>query len=137
MKHHNNFYTMAHLVVAAIRLHEYRHAGPPAMEHICEALSISIEEGNRLSLKLKSLDIIEMMEKPGEVRLFVKDHVKIETIPDQAESRSMQSALEEFKKSRTEEIDKIKSIQSSYADKKKKLHEELEQQLKNSLKKTI
>jgi hypothetical protein len=49
----------------------------------------------------------------------------------------MQSALEEFKKSRTEEIDKIKSIQSSYADKKKKLHEELEQQLKNSLKKTI
>lgn len=136
MKHNNNFYTMAHLVVAAIRLHEHRHAGPPAMEHVCEALSISIEEGNRLSLKLKNLDIIEMMEKPGEIRLFVKDHLKIETIPDQAESPSMQSALEEFKKSRTEEIDKIKSIQSSYADKKKKLHEELEQQLKNSLKKT-
>lgn len=135
MKKKNNFYTMAHLVVAAIRLHEHRHAGPPAMEHICEALSISLEEANRVSLKLKNLDIIEMMEKPGEVRLFVKDHVKIETIPDQAESTSMQSALEEFKKSRTEEIDKIKSIQSSYADKKKKLHEELEQQLKNSLKK--
>jgi len=135
MKKKNNFYTMAHLVVAAIRLHEHRHAGPPAMEHIREALSISLEEANRVSLKLKNLDIIEMMEKPGEVRLFVKDHVKIETIPDQAESTSMQSALEEFKKSRTEEIDKIKSIQSSYADKKKKLHEELEQQLKNSLKK--
>lgn len=135
MKKNNNFYTMAHLVVAAIRLHEHRHARPPAMEHICEALSISLEEGNRLSLKLKDIDIIEMMEKPGDVRLFVKDHIKIETIPDQAESTSMQSALEEFKKSRTEEIDKIKSIQSSYADKKKKLHEELEQQLKNSLKK--
>ena len=136
MKEKNNFYTIAHLVVAAIRIHEHRHAGPPTIEHICDALTMSLEEGNRVCLKLSDLDIIEMLEKPGEARLFVKDHLKVETIPDQPESTPIQSALEQFKKSRTEQLDKIKSIQSTYADKKKKLHEELEQQLKNSLKKT-
>lgn len=137
MKEKNNFYTIAHLVVAAIRLHEHRHAGPPAMEHICDALSMSLEEGNRVCLKLRDIEVIEMLEKPGETRLFVKDHLKIETIPDQTESTPIHDALEAFKKSRTEQIDKIKSIQSTYADKKKKLHEELEQQLKNSLKKKV
>ncbi|MDA8402796.1 MAG: hypothetical protein M0Z56_01160 [Desulfobacteraceae bacterium] len=137
MKNKNKFYGMAHLVVAAIRIHEYRHAGPPAIEDICNALSMSLEEGNRICLKLRDMEIIEMLEKPGEARLFVKDYLKIETIPDQPESTPMKSALEQFKKSRTEQLDKIKSIQSACADKKKKLHEELEQQLKNSLKKPV
>ncbi|RJP94055.1 MAG: hypothetical protein C4518_04365 [Desulfobacteraceae bacterium] len=135
MKGKNNFYTIAHLVAAAIRIHEHRHAGPPTIEHVCEALSMSLEEGNRVCLKLSDLEIIEMLEKPGEARLFLKDHLKIETIQDQPESPPIQSALDEFKKSRSEQLDKIKSIQSTYADKKKKLHEALEQQLKNSLKK--
>lgn len=135
MTEKNHFYTTAHLVVAAIRLHAHRHGGPPAIEHVCEALAMSLEEGNRICLKLSDMEIIEMLAKPGEARLFVKDHLKIETIPDQTETLPLQSALEQFKKSRTEQLDKIKSIQSTLSDKKKKLHEELAQQLKNSLKK--
>ena len=94
MKGKNNFYTIAHLVVAAIRLHEHRHAGPPTIEHMCDALSMSLEEGNRVCLKLSDMEIIEMMEKIGEARLFVKDHLKIETIPDQPESAPIQSVLD-------------------------------------------
>ena len=131
----NNFYIKAHLVVAAIRLHEHTHAGPPAIEDICRTLSISLEEGNRLCLKLSDLNIIDILEKTGEARIFVKDHLKIEEIPFQEAKPNISAELEKFKKSKEAHIKKIKSIQSGQAEKKRKLHEELEQKLKNSLKK--
>jgi len=130
----NDFYTKAHLIVAAIRVHEHTHAGPPAIEDVCHTLSISLEEGNRLCLKLEDMDILDILEKTGEARLFVKNHLKIEEISVQEEQHTIQAELEEFKKSREEHIKKIKSIQSEQAEKKRKLHEELEQKLKKSLK---
>ena len=130
----DNLYTLAHLVVAAIRVHEYKHAGPPTIDNICKILSISLEEGNRLCLKLSDMQIIEALEKPGETRFFVKAHLKIEEIPDQPETNNLQSELDQFKKSREAQINKIKSIQSEQAEKKKKLHGELEQKLKNIIK---
>jgi len=130
----NDLYTKAHLIVAAIRIHEHSHAGPPTFEDICRVLFISLEEGNRLCLKLKDLEIIDILEKTGEARLFVKNHLNIEEIPVQAEQPNIQAELEKFKKSKEDQINKIKSIQSDHAEKKKKLHEELEQKLKNTLK---
>ncbi|PIP38381.1 MAG: hypothetical protein COX19_13055 [Desulfobacterales bacterium CG23_combo_of_CG06-09_8_20_14_all_51_8] len=130
----NSLYASAHLVVAAIRIHEHRHGGPPTIEHICDTLSISPEEGNRLCHKLSSLEIIEALEKSGETRVFIKNHLNIEKIPSQAETRTLRAELDEFKKSREAQIQKIKSIQSEQAEKKKKLHEELEQRLKAIIK---
>ncbi len=127
----NNLYTLAHLVVAAIRIHEHKQAVPPTIDNICEILSISLEEGNRLCLKLSEMQIIEALEKPGSTRFFVKNHLTIEEIPNQPEINNLQSELDRFKKSRDAQIKKIKSIQSEQTEKKKKLHEELEQKLKN------
>lgn len=135
MKGKNYFYTTAHLVVAAIRLHNHRHGGPPAVNHICDALSLSLEEGHRICLKLKEMGIIEIIESPGEARLFIQDHLKIEEIPMTPEAAPIQTALEEFKKVRENQLGKIKSIQLEAADKKKKLHEALAQQMRESLKK--
>lgn len=130
----NNLYDHAHLFVSAIRIHEYTQSVPPTIENVCQALSISLEEGNRLCHKLKDLEIIDLLEKAGEARLFLKDHLKIEKIPVKQDQNNFHEALEKFKKSQEDHIKKIKSIQSEQADKKKKLHEELEQKLKNSLK---
>jgi len=127
----NNLYTLAHLVVAAIRIHEHKHSGPPTIGNVCDALLISLEEGNRLSLKLSEMQIIEALENPGGTRLFVKNHILIENIPDQPEINNIQSELDQFKKSRKEHINKIKSIQTEQAEKKKKLQEELDQKLKS------
>jgi hypothetical protein len=127
----SNFYKMAHLVVAAIRIHEHRHTVPPTTEDICGMLSISLEEGNRLCHKLRDLEIIEALQKPGGTRLFIKDHLKIENIPNQPENVNLQSELDQFKKAREAQMAKIKSIQTEHAEKKKKLHEELEKKLKN------
>jgi len=130
----NNLYTLAHLVIAAIRIHKNKHSGPPTIENICDALLISLEEGNRLSLKLSAMQIIEALDKPGGTRLFVKNHLLIEDIPDQPEINNIQSELDQFKKSRKEQINKIKTIQTEQAEKKKKLQEELDQKLKSILK---
>jgi hypothetical protein len=130
----NNLYSSAHLLVAAIRIHEYRHGGPPAIEDICRLLAFSPEEGNRLSHKLFGLGIIEAIEKSGETRVFIKNHLNIEEIPRHAETSSLRTELDEFKKSREAQIQKIKSIQSEQAEKKKKLHDELEQKLKSIIK---
>ena len=98
----NNLYTLAHLVVAAIRIHEHNHSGPPTIENICDTLLISLEEGNRLSLKLSEMLIIEALEKPGGTRLFIKNHLLIEDIPNQPETNNLQSELDQFKESRKE-----------------------------------
>ena len=105
----NNFYKKGHLVVAAIRIHEHIHAGPPTIEDICRTLSISLEEGNRLCLKLSDMNIIEVLEKAGESRIFVRDHLKIEEIPLQEEQPSIQAELEKFKKSKEAHNEKIKN----------------------------
>lgn len=131
----NNLYTLAHLVIAAIRIHEHNHSGPPTIKNICDTLLISLEEGNRLSLKLSEMLIIEALEKPGGTRLFIKNHLLIEDIPNQPETNNLQSELDQFKESRKEQINKIKSIQSEQAEKKKKLQEELDQKLKSIMKK--
>jgi len=130
----NNLYTLAHLVVAAIRIHEHKQSGPPTIENICDTLLISLEEGNRLILKLSEMQVIEALEKPGGARLFVNNHLLIEDIPNQPEINNIQSELDQFKESRKEHINKIKSIQTEQAEKKKKLQEELDQKLKSILK---
>jgi hypothetical protein len=127
----NNLYALAHLVVAAIRIHEHTRSVPPTIDNICDMLSISLEEGNRLCLKLNDMGIIEALQKPGGTRLFIKNHLIIEDIANQPEDNNLQSELDQFKKTREAQIKKIKTIQSEQAEKKKKLHEEIEQKLKN------
>ena len=75
---------------------------------------------NRLCHKLNDLQIIETLQKPGGARLFIKDHLKIEDIPDQPDNINLQSELEQFKRAREEQMAKIKSIQTEHAEKKKK-----------------
>jgi len=130
-----NFYINAHLIVAAIRILEYQNGKPPTMDDISRTLNISIEECNQLCRKLNELHIVELIEKTGDIRAFIKDHLKIEEIPKQPEQPGIESELLKFKQSRKEHLKKIDAIKAEQAEKKKKLHAELEEKLKNVLKK--
>lgn len=131
----NSLYDYAHLIVSAIRVLEYRTAAPPTLENISEMLGVSIEETNRLCRKFHALDIIEMLEKAGSARLFVKDHKKIEELPDQSEESRLEADLKKFKQARQAQGVDLDSVKAGQAEKKKKLHEELEQKLKEGFKK--
>lgn len=130
----DNFYIKAHLVVAAVRIWEYREANPPTVENICDILSLSIEEGNRLCRKLEEHEIIDIIEKAGEARVFIVNHLKLETLVGIKESTRLDDELENFKKSRAEQGLKIEAIKMEQAEKKKKLHESLEKKLRESIK---
>jgi hypothetical protein len=133
MANYKSFYLKSHLIVAAVRILEYKENSPPTIEKISNLLSISLEEGNRLCRKLKDLQAIEMVETLDEVRVYISDHRKLEEIPVEDDVSSLESELMKFKKSREEQKKKIETIQAEQAEKKKKLHEELEKKLKKEI----
>jgi hypothetical protein len=134
MVNYKSFYGKSHLIVATIRLLEYKDGSPPTIENISSLLSISLEEVNRLCRKLKDLQIIDMVETLDDVRAYIRDHQKLEEIPFEDDVSSIESELMKFKKSREEQKKKIETIQAEHAEKKKKLHEELEKKLKKEFK---
>ncbi|MCU0599901.1 MAG: hypothetical protein MUE70_11675 [Desulfobacterales bacterium] len=134
MINYKSFYGKSHLIVAAIRLLEFKECSPPTIENLCPLLSISLEEANRLCRKLRDLQIIDMVETLDEARIYISDHRKLEDIPAEDDVSSLESELMKFKKSREEQKKKIETIQAEHAEKKKKLHEELEKKLKKEFK---
>ncbi len=129
-----NLYAQAHLFVAAIRVLEHQQAAPPALESVCGLLSISLEEGNRLCRKLLDLEVIGLVEKTGDIHLFIKDHVKLEQIPLQQTSSSLADELMRFKKEKEADRKSLETLRAQQEEKKKKLHEALARKLKDGLK---
>ena len=76
-----DFYSNAHLVVAAIRIHDHQNAAFPTIHEVCRTLSFSVEQGNYICKKLIEMGIIEVVEGAFETRIFIKNHLKIEEIP--------------------------------------------------------
>ena len=126
-------YREAHLVVAAVRILEYRHQRPPSLEQVAELLSISTEEAGRLYRKLESEGILEGMEKSGEVRLFISDHRLIEQLPDQAAESGLSAELEKFRQQKQKERNSVEALRTRQEQKRKKMQEQIEQQLKDRI----
>ena len=76
-----DFYSQAHLVVAAIRVYEHVNSRPPTIDELCPTIKFSIEKVNFICRKLEELEVIEAVEGSYGTRLFVRDHLKIEDIP--------------------------------------------------------
>ncbi|MFW6081520.1 MAG: hypothetical protein ACOC7W_06370 [Desulfosalsimonas sp.] len=129
----NSLYKEAHLFVAAVRILEYRNDSPPAVEDAAGLLSISAEEAGRLCRKLKSMGIIETVEKSGEIRLFVGDHLRIEDIEDRPAQSSISVELEKFRKQKQDERKSLHDLKEGQQQKRKKVREEIERQLKDRL----
>ncbi|MFO7930740.1 MAG: hypothetical protein ACQETG_02690 [Thermodesulfobacteriota bacterium] len=129
----NSLYKEAHLLVAAVRILEYRNDSPPAIEDAAGLLSISAEEAGRLCRKLKSMGIIETVEKSGETRLFVNDHLRIEDIENRPEQSSISEEVEKFRKQKQDERRSLHELKEGQQQKRKKVREDIERQLKERL----
>ncbi len=128
-----DFYTTAHLFVSAIRVCEHQMNTPPSIDNISQILVMSIERCNYICRKLKELGIIESIEGSYGNRLFVRDHLKIEEIPRDADETQMEAELQKFKESQKALSEKIESIHAKQAQKKKNLFAEMEKKLKQEL----
>ncbi|MBT8332556.1 MAG: hypothetical protein KJP06_09550 [Deltaproteobacteria bacterium] len=128
-----DLYTAAHLFVAAIRVCEYQMSSPPTIEDISKMLATSLERSNYIYRKLKELGVIDSAEGSYGNRLFVRDHLKIEEIPRDANGTQFDEELQKFKDSQKALTEKIETIQAQQAQKKKDLFAEMEKKLKQEL----
>jgi len=128
-------YTQAHLIAAAIRILENRHAAPPSVEQVCEALSLSVEQGHRICNRLKDMGIIDITAGAFGTRLFIVDHLKIEEIAKGEFGSRMETELKKFQDSQKGLEKKVETIKAEQEKKKKDLFAELEKQFKKQSKK--
>ena len=128
-----DFYSQAHLFVAAIRVFEHNSSRPPNVEELCQTIKISIEMGNFLCRKLEELTIIEAVEVSYGTRLFVRDHLKIEDIPRGESDSGFEDELKKFQDDRKAFTRKIEDFQAQQKQKKEDLFAEMEKKLKKEL----
>ncbi len=129
----NSKYKEAHLIVAAIRILEYRQNAPPTLEDVAKMLAISPEEASRISRNLRSMGIVETVEKSGETRLFVSDHLRIEELSDQPEQDGLSRELEKFRQKKQNEKKTLESLKAQQEEKRRKMQQDIEQKLKNRM----
>jgi DNA-binding transcriptional ArsR family regulator len=128
-----DLYSSAHLFISAIRVFEHQQNTPPTVEDICRVLSMSIEHSSYLSRKLKEMGIIDVIEGSYGIRLFIRDFLKIEEIPRDDDKSKLEEELKKFQESQKGLSQKIESIQTQQAEKKKNLFAEMEKKLKKEL----
>jgi hypothetical protein len=131
----NDFYSQAHLMVAAIRVFEHKNSRPPTIGELCQAIDFSIEKGNFICRKLEELDIIEAVEGSYGTRLFVRDHLNIEDIPRGESDNHFEEELKKFQDNRKAISQKVETFQAEQKKKKKDLFAEMEKKLKTELEK--
>ena len=128
-----DLYTDAHLFVSAIRVCEHQKNTPPTVEDICRILSMSMEHSSYLCRKLEQMGIVEVVKGSYGDRLFVRDFLKIEKIPRGDNESRLEEELKKFQESQKGLSQKIESIQTQQAEKKKNLFAEMEKKLKQEL----
>ena len=128
-----DLYATAHLFVAAVRVCEHQMGTPPTIEDISQLLTMSMERSNYVCRKLKELGVVDSVEGSFGNRLFVRDYLKIEEIPRDADGKQLEAELKKFKESQKALSDKIETIQAKQAQKKKDLFAEMEKKLKQEL----
>jgi hypothetical protein len=127
------FYSQAHLVVAAIRIFKHLNSRPPSIDDLCQTVNFSIEKGNFICRKLEELEIVEAVDGSYGTRLFVRDHLKIEDIPRGETDNKFEDELKKFQDNRKTFSKKMETFQAQQKQKKKDLFAEMEKKLKEEM----
>jgi hypothetical protein len=133
MNSSDDFYSEAHLFVAAARvLSHQKNNTPPFVEEICQVLIFSGEWGALMCRRLKQLGVVDTIEDSFQTRVYVIDHLKLEEIPrrEKEAASGFDKELAEYQKKRKDLTGKVKAVQSELAKKKKDLFADLESKLK-------
>lgn len=128
-----DFYSLSHLIVSAVRVLSHTGVEAPSVEDVCGLLTLSLEQGHMLCKKLQDLGIIEMVEGPFGLRLFVRDHLKIEEIPRDETGNSLRDEVEKFQSSRKDFKDRIEKFQSRKEMEQKELFAKIQEKFKKNL----
>lgn len=129
-------YTEAHIFVAAIRVLQHQKNIPPTLEDVCELLGSSAEAGYAICRTLKKRGIIETLEDPYSIKLFVADHLALEQIPKTREQENtLAKELEKFQQEKRSKDKDVAKIQAELDRKKQEKLSDIEKKFKEQMKK--
>jgi len=131
----NDLYTEAHLLVAAIRVHEHVQARPATVRDVCQMLGFSNEHAGIICRRLVEMGVLESVLGSFGERLFIRDHLKVEDIPRGEIGRKLEEEVKKFQDHQRHFTQKIESLQAEQAGKKKSLFAEMEKKLKEEIEK--
>ena len=110
-----------HLVVAAIRVCRHQKGTPPGPKEIAALLEWGSEETHAVLLGLVKSEVITLHESPFEAYYEIKDHLRLEELPREAEQDALEDEVEEFKRSSQSKQDELERMfDDGDMDKKKK-----------------
>jgi hypothetical protein len=130
-----DFYSEAHLLVAAIRIFEHLNSRPPDVDELCRTIKFSIEKVNFICRKLENLGIIEAVEGSYGARWYIGDHRKIEDIPRGEPESKLEAELKKFQETQKAFSQKMETLQAQQKRKKKDRFADMEKKLKEELEK--
>lgn len=130
-----SLYESAHLFVAAIRLLSHRDQSPPDLDQVCDMLQLSKERGGFLCRRLEEIGAVEAVQGAYGLRLFVRQHLKIEEIPKEDAPDRLQDELSKFQAAQKTAANRIATMQADQKKKKKSLFEEMEKKLRAEIEK--
>jgi DNA-binding IscR family transcriptional regulator len=125
----------AHLLVAAIRVHEHVQARPATIEDVCRMLGFSTEHAGIICRRLVDLGVLETVQGSFGARLFIRDYLKIEDIPRGEVGRKLEDEVKKFQDLQRTFAQKIESLKAEQTGKKKSLFAEMEKKLKEEIEK--
>jgi hypothetical protein len=130
-----DFYTEAHLLVAAIRIFNHLNSRPPNDAELGRTIDLSIERCSFLCRKLEDLEVLEAVEGSFGARWYIRDHIKIEDIPRGEPESNLEDELKKFQENQKAFSQKMETMQAEQKKKKKGLFAEMEKKLKEEIKK--
>lgn len=131
----NDLYTEAHLLVAAIRVHEHVQARPATIRDVCRMLGFSSEHAGIVCRRLVEGGVLDSVLGSFGERLFIRDHLKLEEIPRGETGRKLEAEVKKFQDHQRHFTQKIESLQAEQAGKKKSLFAEMEKKLREEIEK--
>ncbi len=79
------------------------------------------------------MNIIDVVEGAFGTKLFIKDHLLLEEIPQEATEDNLEKELKKFQNTKKDYIQKIELFKAEQEKKKKNLFAELEKKFKKDL----
>lgn len=130
-----SLYDSAHLFIAAVRVLTHKEQSPPDIDQVCDMLGVSKERGGFICRRLEELGALEAVPGVYGLRLFVRDHLKLEDIPKEEAPDRLKDELSRFKAEQQKTASRIATLQADQKKKKKNLFEEMEKKLRAEIEK--
>lgn len=132
-----NLYSDGHLFIAAVRVWEHLNGNAPKLEDICQFLGMSLERAGYILRRLCELEIVEVVHGSYGGRVFIRNHVNLEDVPQDPVENKLDAELKKFQDHQKQFSEKIDLMRAEQAEKKKSLFADMEKKLKAELDKKI